>query len=147
MPLSEKDRVERQVLRYLHFHRRSPVPLRCDDASSAGFGCRDQAHFLPLLEDMHARNLFRILPSPGRTVEAVKAMLEEVSEPAASIEETSVFRRMLEAGVLAMITTEGEKRWRDLKKTTSKVRLHEYLREENASEPGTWIRSDQDMRR
>lgn len=143
MPLNEKDRIEKQVLRYLHFHERSAVPLAGDTEAALRFEVADTEALVGALSDMFSRNLFRILPPPAsarETVERAGFAGEGPAEPGLR------FRKRLEeslrAGVNAMITSEGKRRYSELRTATTAIRQEDWQKAHDPSEPGAWVRAD-----
>ena len=142
MPLSEKDRAERQVLRYLLFHERSPVVLRADAKTAREFECPDERFLLDLLTDMIYRNLFYIHPAPRAATPAAAKSRASAGEVLMGASVPADARRGLLEGVLAMITSGGKKRYQDLRSATSSLRQAEWLQREAAGEAGGWMRAD-----
>lgn len=136
MPLSEKDRVERQVLRYLNFHPRSGVPLTADGESCERFECGDAALLLNTLTDMYTRNLFRLLPAPGRWGDehASDSLLPGRPSPVAE-ELRRALERAIRAGASAMITSEGMRRYTELRSETREIRQADWQEAQRTGSP------------
>ena len=141
MPLSERDRVERQVLRHLIFHARSPVLLRADPETCRSFECDGVEELASRLADMHESDLFRILPVQGENG-------DPLGPPAARSDKCrrAERRKRIEKGFLfglpVMVTSEGIQRLQELRKKTSEIRLEDWQKTGPGADAGTWTRGE-----
>ncbi|MHC5037637.1 MAG: hypothetical protein ACYTHM_10010 [Planctomycetota bacterium] len=139
MPLSDRDRVERQVLRYLLFHERSPVLLVADREASKGFDAPDPAFLVETLSSMYTRNLFRILPSPAPPGGDPKEPREK-----GGARPPGWFKATFQSGTSVMITSEGKRRFAELRHHTRKIRQADWQETQGSRERGSWVRPDPD---
>jgi len=145
VPLSEKARLEKKILRFLQFHERSPVGVTGDPETCARFSCPDSASFARLLGDMASRNLLRVLPPPVKASDALNAAgaLEGTGARGAPLSRDRLVSA-LEDGIRVMITSEGKRRYSELRSATSKIRQDDWQEERRPAGPGAWVRADAD---
>jgi hypothetical protein len=141
MPLSDRDRVERQVLRHLIFHARSPVRLRADEESCRAFDCDGVRELAFRLADMHEADLFRILPGQGPAGDVPGPPAPPSDRPRRSERRSRVEQAFLH-GLSVMVTSEGIQHFTRLRRKTSEVRLSDWQKREPARDAGGWSRGE-----
>lgn len=137
MPVSAKDRIERNVLRHLSFHARSPVLLRADRPGAEFFECGDQdlGDLAARLVSMFERQLFRLLPTPDLDAQLIgpaggsprNRLTPEMRDHLA---------RAFRDGVSVMVTSRGTQRLDELRRKTSRIRLADWQRDKPESDGG-----------
>jgi hypothetical protein len=141
MPLSETERVERLVLRHLIFHARSPVILRADAETCRSFECGGAEELASHLADMHENDLFRILPAQGEAGDPLgppvaKSDTTRRAERRKRIEMSFLF------GLPVMVTSEGIRRLKELRKKTTQVRIEDWRETGPGADAGRWVRGN-----
>lgn len=139
MPLSARERVERQVLRHLIFHARSPVILRADEETAKTFECSSAEDLAGRLADMHESDLFRVLPGRGENGDLLGPPAAP-SDRERRAERKGRIERAFFSGLTVMVTSEGIQHFDRLRKKTTELRLAEWRKESRPADSGSWTR-------
>jgi hypothetical protein len=141
MPLSEGERVERQVLRHLIFHARTPVILRADAETCRAFECGGAEELASRLADMHENDLFRILPAQGEAGDPLGPPVAK-SDTVRRAERRRRIEKAFLFGLSVLVTSEGIRRLKDLRKKTTQVRLEDWRKTGPETDAGRWVRGN-----
>ena len=127
MPLNPREQVEKSVLKLLKLHARSHILLKTAPETALQFGSPTLLMLSECVIDMFRRNLFRVIPVPGSPGELLSPVGALSDPPPQNWGERA--KRMFEAGISVMITSEGTRRLEELRRSTTEIRKEMWKRD------------------